>query len=123
MENDLKKLEKYESWFLCAIKSDYTKALWKSDFDILIPIYKKWTNESTTNINFGCSTCKLNFIKKLGKIYFKKKEEYGTHKDNEQPDGKKKELQQRSGATIGNRQGSRNSKATGKGSKSKNHKV
>lgn len=122
MENDLKKLEKYESWFLCAIKSDYTKALWKSDFDILIPIYKKWTNESTTNINFGCSTCKLNFIKKLGKIYFKKKEEYGTHKDNEQPDGEKEGVR-RSGATIGNRQGTRNSKAVGNGRKPKNNKV
>lgn len=123
MENDLKKLEKYESWFLCAIKSDYTKALWKSDFDILIPIYKKWTNESTANINFGCSTCKLNFIKKLGKIYFKKKEEYGTHKDNEQPSGSEEGSDNKRGGKLGNRQGSRNCKVTRNGGKPKNNKV
>ena len=76
MKEDLNKLNKYESYFKTAINSDYCRALWKDDFDILTTIYKKWTGEEIIT-NMNCNTCKLKFMKKLGKLYFKYKEEYG----------------------------------------------
>lgn len=75
MKKDLEILAKYENWFYTATKCDYIRALWESDFNILVPIYEKWTG-SKANINNGCSKCKLDFIKKLGKLYYKNKEEY-----------------------------------------------
>lgn len=75
MKTDLEILDHYESWFHSAIYSDYTRALWKSDFDVMLPIYVKWTG-TTPNINYNCSKCKLNFVKRLGKLYYKYKEDY-----------------------------------------------
>lgn len=75
MKKDLEILEKYEPWFHSAVYADYMRALWKSDFDVLVPIYEKWTGRKITN-NFTCSKCKLNFIREFGKLYYKNKEEY-----------------------------------------------
>lgn len=75
MEKDLEQLSKYENWFYTSIRCDYIRALWKSDFDILIPIYEKWTN-TKPRINTSCGKCVLDFIKRLGKLYYKNKEEY-----------------------------------------------
>ena len=72
MEKDLEILEKYESWFRTAIKADYIRALWDSDIKILIPIYEKWTGKKIS-VN-SCGKCKLDFMKKLGKLYFENKQ-------------------------------------------------
>lgn len=79
MEKDLEILSKYENWFYTAVKSDYIRALWKTDFDVLIPIYEKWTGLKS-NINTTCGRCKLTFMKRFGELYFKNKEEYEIRK-------------------------------------------
>lgn len=75
MQKEIEILAKYEPWFHSAVYADYMRALWQSDFDILIPIYEKWTGVKADG-NMTCSKCKLNFIRKLGKLYYKNKEEY-----------------------------------------------
>lgn len=111
MEKDLQILQKYESWFHSAIYSDYIRALWKSDFDVLIPIYEKWTNIKV-DTNFSCGKCKLNLIKKLGKLYYKNKEEY--EKQSEQKARESKEIQCDKGrASDGGRQSKRSCNITG----------
>lgn len=73
MKNDLEVLAKYESYFYSATQADYIRALWDSDFAILIPIYEKWTG-TKSNVNKQCGKCKLDFMKKFGKLYFNNKE-------------------------------------------------
>lgn len=73
MKNDLEILSKYESWFYSAVYSDYIRALWDSDFKILLPIYEKWTGKKS-NVNKQCGKCKLTFMKEFGELYFKNKE-------------------------------------------------
>lgn len=73
MKNDLEILSKYESWFRTAVNCDYIRALWESDFKILVPIYEKWTGRNP-KLNNTCGKCKLNFMKEFGKLYFKNKE-------------------------------------------------
>ena len=82
MEKDLEILSKYENWFYTAIYSDYIRALWEKDFEVLAPIYEKWTGLKA-NLNGSCGKCKLTFIKKLGKLYYKNKEEYEIRKAKE----------------------------------------
>ena len=81
---DLEILKKYESFFTTALKSDYIRAIWDSDMNVMIPIYEKWTGTKYTGC-FNCSKSKLEFMKKLGKLYFKKIEENGNNKNIEQP--------------------------------------
>lgn len=106
MKEELDKLEKYESFFRTAISSDYCRALWKDDFDVLIPIYKKWTGEEMVS-NMNCGACKLKFMKKLGKLYFKYKEEYGTKSETNQ---EQSEQETRKTNVHSNKRGKRNSK-------------
>lgn len=72
---ELELLKKYEEWFNTAINYDYISALWDGDFKILIPIYEKWIGKKE-KINTKCGSCRLDFMKQLGKVYFKKLEEY-----------------------------------------------
>lgn len=73
MKNDLQILSKYENWFYSAVYCDYIRALWDSDMAILVPIYEKWTGQKT-NMNNACAKCKLDFMKRFGKLYYKNKE-------------------------------------------------
>lgn len=69
MKEDLEILSKYENWFYTAINLDYIRALWDNDMNLLIPIYERLTGVKA-NVN-SCGKCKLNFMKKLGKLYYK----------------------------------------------------
>lgn len=80
MKNDLQILSKYENWFYSAVYCDYIRALWDSDMTILVPIYEKWTGQKT-NMNNACAKCKLDFMKRFGKLYYKNKEENITIED------------------------------------------
>lgn len=110
MKTDLEILDHYESWFHSAIYSDYTKALWKSDFDVMLPIYVKWTG-TTPNINYNCSKCKLNFVKRLGKLYYKYKEDY--EKQSKETEGKSERTSNGSGERNIECKDKRNSNPTG----------
>ena len=125
MEQDINLLSKYESWFHSAIYSDYIRALWKADLDVMIPIYEKWTNKKV-DTNFNCAKCKLNFIKKLGKLYYKNKEEIKNKEYEKQPEQKSrqpKEVQCNASRTSNSeRQSKRSGRAISKGSESKKDK-
>lgn len=82
MEKDLEILSKYENWFYTAIKADYIRALWETDMNLMISIYEKWTGEKI-KVCPTCAKSKLNFVKKLGKLYYKNKEEYEIRKTKE----------------------------------------
>ena len=73
MKNDIKILEKYESYFYTAVYADYVRALWDNDFKVLIPIYEKWTNKKA-DLSGSCGKCQLSFMKKLGVLYYANKE-------------------------------------------------
>ena len=125
MQKDLEILAKYEPWFHSAVYSDYMRALWKSDFDILIPIYEKWTGAKAKG-NMTCPKCKLNFIRELGKLYYKNKE---YEKQSKQTEGESHSEERESirqtdpTGTSNNRQQSKRSGNTScKGSKSKTNK-
>lgn len=117
MKNDLEILSKYESWFYTAVNSDYIRALWKDDFDVLVPIYEKWTN-TKSDVTMNCSKCKLSFIKKLGKLYYKNKEEYANKSNSESREKEEPHKCRRKGDT--GHKGVRDSKTIGKGRKPKN---
>ena len=117
MKNDLLILKKYESWFHSAIYANYTRALWQSDYNVLVPIYEKWTGTSA-KINMSCSKCKLDFVKRLGKLYYKNKEEIENkekyEKQSEPQAGESKEIQRNEGrASDGRRQSKRSGNITG----------
>lgn len=119
MKTDLEQLKKYESWFSSALYYDYIRALWKADMDVLIPIYERWTGKKS-NINGSCGRCKLEFMKKFGKLYFKNKEEY--EREQEQVSGQTKGVSNTSGKTDTKRQSKRDSNNVGKGSEPKTNK-
>jgi hypothetical protein len=89
MKKELKTLEKYENHFRTAIKFDYYTALWQADFDIIVPIYRKWTKDNN-KIILSCGKCRLDFIKKMGELYFKNKEIYGERTSGETTKGGRK---------------------------------
>lgn len=119
MKTDLETLSKYESWFYSALNCDYIRALWKNDFEILVPIYEKWTGTKVTT-NLSCGKCRLAFIQKLGKLYYKNKEEYES-KSKCKCGETEREQHGRSESTV-RQKNIRNSKTIGKGSKSKKDK-
>lgn len=126
MEKDLEVLKPYESNFRTAINSNYSKAIWQSDMNILIGIYYKWTN-TKPSINMNCSKCKLDFIKRMGKLYFKKLEEYDEKRkiqaNKEQSQQETWQLQttndEQSGKSTDRRESLSSSSNVGKGNKSK----
>ena len=80
MKNKLEILSNYENNFYTAIHSDYSRALWRNDFEVMLPIYEEWTGKQEY-LNQNCSKCKLSFLKRLGKLYFKNKEEYARQQE------------------------------------------
>jgi len=89
MKKELKALEKYENHFRTAIKFDYYTALWQSDFDIIVPIYRNRTDDNN-KIILSCGKCRLDFMKKMGELYLKNKKEYGTRTSSETTKGGRK---------------------------------
>lgn len=112
MEKDLEQLSRYENWFYTSIKCDYIRALWKSDFDILIPIYEKWTN-TKPRINTSCGKCVLDFIKRLGKLYYKNKEDYEVRQTKEDISQKKNKTRSEGEDRILCKKNSRGQKSNG----------
>ena len=119
MLSDLEILSKYESWFYTAVNSDYIRALWKNDFEILVPIYEKWTN-TKLNLNMSCGKCRLAFIQKLGKLYYKNKEEYESKSNSES--GEKDELHEQGRKRAIRQKSVPDSKVVSKRGKSKTNK-
>ncbi len=67
---NIKYLEKYEADLITGLFYDYTRQLPQST---LIEFHRIYEEESgnTMNMNYGCSTCILQLVRQLAKLYFK----------------------------------------------------
>lgn len=73
-KKELEILDKYESNFKTALRSNYTRNIPSAELDILINIYKRVTpNSESFKVCKYCSSAVLSFIQCLGKIYYKNK--------------------------------------------------
>lgn len=85
-------LEKYKDRLTTAYKSNYCRNLFSYQLDEIHKTYLEITNIDY-RLNKNCSTCILNFLKTVGKLYFEeldkinlesvKNEENGTEENNE----------------------------------------
>lgn len=62
------KLKKYEVHLRRGYKGGYVFGLYQSDFDELFEIYKQLAGKS--NLKYSCSSCILQLLKFLGKLYY-----------------------------------------------------
>lgn len=62
------KLEKHEKHLRRGFYGNYTFALYKSDFDELVELYKELGG--TGAVKYNCNSCVLKVTKYLGKLYF-----------------------------------------------------
>lgn len=75
MDNELfSKLEGYEKIFNYAIKSNFLR-MSPTEFNDIAALYKEVFGTALTKSQMTCPTCRLNAVQKLGKEYFKEKEE------------------------------------------------
>ena len=75
-KKEIEILDAYESNFITAIRSKYTRNIPSRELDILVNIYKRVTpNSDNFNLCKTCSTAVLSFIQKLGE---KKLDFYGN---------------------------------------------
>lgn len=68
-KKELAVLEKYESYFRTALKSDYIRNLTDAQCDELLKIYERASGRKYPLCK-RCGTSKLAFIKEVGKKYF-----------------------------------------------------
>ena len=69
-QEDIKYLEAYEQHFKTAINSNYTRNVVSSALDRMLEIYQKETGTSY-RLCKSCTSSILNFLKQIGKLYFK----------------------------------------------------
>lgn len=69
LENEIDILKKYEDRLRTAYYSDYSRNVPSTDLNTLRNIYNK-VMCTNYQFNMSCSTCQLNFLKRLGKWYF-----------------------------------------------------
>lgn len=74
-KNELKRLEKYEGMFRTAVYHNYAKPVLLTDMDKIERLYELKV-ENHTKINRGCSRCVLQFLQRVGQIYFESKKFY-----------------------------------------------
>lgn len=69
-QEDIKYLEAYEQHFKTAINSNYTRNVVSSALDRMLEIYQKETG-TPYRLCKSCTSSILNFLKQIGKLYFK----------------------------------------------------
>ena len=62
------KLKKYEQHLRRGFKGGYVFGLYQSDFDELYEIYRQLGG--TQRLKYSCSSCTLQLLKFLGKLYY-----------------------------------------------------
>ena len=62
------KLKKYEVHLRRAYKGNYVFGLYQKDFDELYEIYRQLGG--TQRLKYSCSSCTLQLLKFLGKLYY-----------------------------------------------------
>lgn len=69
-KENIEYLQKFESNFNTAIKSNYTRAIPSNDKIRMKEILKEETGENFP-LSLNCSLCTLKLIRKVGELYFK----------------------------------------------------
>lgn len=69
-QEDIKYLEAYEQNFTTAINSNYSRNIVSSALDRMLEIYQRETGTSY-RLCKSCTSSVLNFLKQIGKLYFK----------------------------------------------------
>lgn len=68
-------LSAFEDRFRSSIYFDYYRNLSAGNLDKIASVYDEATGKRS-NRNWSCGTCIMNYLREVGKIYFKDKEEY-----------------------------------------------
>ena len=76
-KEDMKSLESYEYYFRTAIESNYVRNFGSKQYKALNDIYERITG-ARYKADIGCPHCALNFIKRLGSLYFEEKKRLET---------------------------------------------
>ena len=71
-KQDLHYLSNFEDNFYTATRSNFSRNISRSHLEKFSEIIEKETGK-TQNINFNCSICALNLIKKTAELYYKEK--------------------------------------------------
>ena len=74
-KEQLEFLSVYEDRFHTAIHLNYYRNVTNAALNKIANVYDEATG-TKTNRNFGCSACIMNYLREVGKLYFKDKEEY-----------------------------------------------
>ena len=73
-QEELDKLAPYEQNMRTAVRSKYLRNVGRSGLAVMIPIYERATGYRI-HVNDTCGTCILDFLQRLGRIYFADKDE------------------------------------------------
>lgn len=71
-KQDLHYLSNFEDNFYTATRSNFSRNISRSHLEKFSEIVEKETGKAQ-NINFNCSICALNLIKKMAELYYKEK--------------------------------------------------
>lgn len=79
-------LEKYKDRLTTAYKSNYCRNLFSYQLDEIHKTYLDITNIDY-HLNHNCSTCILNFLKTVGKLYFEELDKINLESKDNDKDG------------------------------------
>lgn len=71
-KQELKYLSNFEDNFYTATRSNFSRNISRTNLEKFSEIIEKETGK-IQNINFNCSICALNLIKKMAELYYKEK--------------------------------------------------
>lgn len=74
-KQQLDTLSAYEDRFRSSLYFDYYRNLSANSLERIADVYDEATGKKTQR-NWSCGTCIMNYLREVGKIYFKDKEEY-----------------------------------------------
>lgn len=85
--NLFNRLRKYETWMYTAVKADYIRGLTATQMNDLIDIASEL---GIKHVNNHCPKCNLDFVRKIGVLFFEQKEKmekkHGSEKQEETRD-------------------------------------
>ena len=64
----------YEKQMQVAVRSQYLRNVGRSGLAVLVPIYER-VSGAKPHVNHNCAACILNFLQRIGAIYFADKAE------------------------------------------------
>lgn len=79
-EKQFEYLKQFESNFFTSINHNYSTNVQSSDLDKMIKIYEEVTGSKVYMCKY-CTSDVLNFLKRIGKLYFDKKEQVGKEQE------------------------------------------